>query len=65
MLSQYAEPIENQIHMQDSFGSLTLSRITDLPEMKNELMDADFDKGDILHIMETDLNAAADRIAEK
>jgi hypothetical protein len=40
MLSQYVESIENQVHVEDTFGSLTLSQITDLPEMKNELMQA-------------------------
>jgi hypothetical protein len=62
MLSQYVEYIENQIHvhLEDTFGSLTLSQVTDLPEMKNELMNADFDIGDILDMMETDLNVMED-----
>jgi hypothetical protein len=37
MLSQYEESNENQIHVEDTFGSLTLCQITDLPEMKSEL----------------------------
>jgi hypothetical protein len=45
MLSLHVEftCIENQIHVKDTFGYLTLSQITDLPEIMNQLMDADFD----------------------
>lgn len=54
LLSQCAESVENQIFMEDSFDSLTLSQISELPEMKNELdMDVDFDIGDVLQMCET------------
>lgn len=54
LLSQCAESVENQIFMEDSFDSLTLSQISELPEMKNELdMDVDFDIGDVLQMLET------------
>lgn len=58
LLSQCAESVENQIFMEDSFDSLTLSQISELPKMKNELnMNVNFDIGDVLQMMETAVNA--------
>uniref|UniRef100_A0A8W8MEW1 Uncharacterized protein n=1 Tax=Magallana gigas TaxID=29159 RepID=A0A8W8MEW1_MAGGI len=58
LLSQSAESVENQIFMDDSFDSLTLSQISELPEMRNELdMDVNFDIGDVLQMLETAENA--------
>lgn len=58
LLSQCAESVENQIFVEDSFDSLTLSQISELPEMKNELdMDVNFDIGDVLQMLETAENA--------
>lgn len=58
LLSQCAESVENQIFIEDSFDSLTLSQISELPEMNNELdMDFNFDVGDVLQMLETAKNA--------
>lgn len=58
LLSQCAESVENQIFIEDSFDSLTLSQISELPDMNNELdMDFNFDVGDVLQMLETAKNA--------
>lgn len=54
LMSQHAESVENQIFIEDSFDSLTLSQISELPEMKNELdMDVNFGIRDVLQKLET------------
>ena len=52
LLSQHAESVENQIHVEDSLQSMTL----DVPELKIDPF-MDFDFGDIFSMMETDLSA--------
>lgn len=58
MRSQYAESVENQMFLEDSFDFITLFQISELPEMKNELdTDVNFDIGDVLQMMEAAVNA--------
>ena len=52
LLSQHAESVENQIHVEDSLQSMTL----DVPELKIDPF-MDFDIGYIFNMMETDLSA--------